>query len=96
MGDMRNTAQSDAAELEALETREWLESLDAAKALLAVVDVFAAVPGGHVYVEIPSMRPAPPCEMTVLDAGEGDTDNPVGRQIGQLEQAFGALRKQAG
>ena len=28
MGDMRNTAQSDAAELEALETREWLESLD--------------------------------------------------------------------
>lgn len=31
-----------------------------------------------------------------LDAGEGDTDNPVGRQIGQLEQAFGASRKQAG
>src|SRR5947207_11958728 len=27
-GSMRNTAPQDAAELEALETREWLESLD--------------------------------------------------------------------
>src|SRR2546423_6036776 len=27
-GSMRNTAPKDAAELEALETREWLESLD--------------------------------------------------------------------
>ena len=28
LGRMRNTAPTDAAEIEALETREWLESLD--------------------------------------------------------------------
>jgi len=45
----------------------WL----AAKALLAVVNVFAAVPGGHIYVELPRTGPAPVCELTVLDVGEG-------------------------
>lgn len=33
---------------------------------------------------------------TALEAGEGEGDNPVGRQLGQLEEAFGARRKQAG
>lgn len=45
----------------------WL----AAKALLAVVEFFAAVPGGHVYVELPRLGSAPAAEITVLDAGEG-------------------------
>lgn len=45
----------------------WL----AAKALLAVVDLFAAVPGGHIYVELPRAAPTPVCEITVLDVGDG-------------------------
>jgi competence protein ComEC len=45
----------------------WL----AAKALLAVIQAFAALPGGHLYVEVPSLRAAPACEITVLDLRDG-------------------------
>ncbi|MEA3209144.1 MAG: competence protein ComEC [Chthoniobacter sp.] len=45
----------------------WL----AAKALLAVVRIFADVPGGHIYVELPHLSRAPACELTVLDVGDG-------------------------
>jgi beta-lactamase superfamily II metal-dependent hydrolase len=45
----------------------WL----AAKALVAVVEIFAAVPGGYIYVELPRMSRAPACELTVLDVGGG-------------------------
>ena len=42
-----------------------------AKALLWVVRVFALVPGGHVYVELPRLGAAPACEFTVFDLDEG-------------------------
>ena len=42
-----------------------------AKALLWVVRLFALVPGGHVYVELPRLAPAPACEFTVFDLDEG-------------------------
>jgi beta-lactamase superfamily II metal-dependent hydrolase len=42
-----------------------------AKALIATVDLFAQVPRGHLYVEWPSLRPAPACEIVALDVGEG-------------------------
>lgn len=42
-----------------------------AKALLGSVKLFALLPGGHLYVELPRTQPAPRCEITVLDAGEG-------------------------
>ncbi len=42
-----------------------------AQALLRTVEVFAAVPGGHIYLESPRLRAAPDCEITVLDAGTG-------------------------
>ena len=42
-----------------------------AKALLWVVKVFAAMPGGHVFVETPRLAPEPACEFTVLDLGDG-------------------------
>lgn len=45
----------------------WL----AAQALLATVRFFAWVPGGHLYVEVPSLQPAPAAEITIFDLGEG-------------------------
>jgi len=42
-----------------------------AKLLLAVVAFFARVPGGHVYVELPSWKPEPACELTILDLRDG-------------------------
>ena len=42
-----------------------------AKALLWVVRVFALVPGGHVYVELPRLGAAPACEFTAFDLDEG-------------------------
>ena len=42
-----------------------------AKGLLWVVRVFALVPGGHVFVELPRPAPAPACEFTVFDLEEG-------------------------
>ena len=42
-----------------------------AKLLLFVVNAFAALPGGHYYVELPSLDRAPDCEFTVLDLGSG-------------------------
>ena len=42
-----------------------------AKALLAVLKVCALIPGGWHYVEVPRLSPAPVCEITVLDLGEG-------------------------
>ncbi|MEQ1859656.1 MAG: ComEC/Rec2 family competence protein [Chthoniobacteraceae bacterium] len=42
-----------------------------AKALLASVQVFALMPGGHLYVELPRAGPPPQCELTVLDVGAG-------------------------
>ena len=42
-----------------------------AKSLLWVVKMFAAMPGGHVFVEVPRLAPEPACEFTVLDLGDG-------------------------
>lgn len=42
-----------------------------AKLLLGVVQVFAGLPGGHRYVELPHLSPRPACEFTALDCGEG-------------------------
>lgn len=42
-----------------------------AKLLLLVVDLFARLPGGHVYVELPHLRPAPLCEVNVLSVSDG-------------------------
>jgi ComEC/Rec2-related protein len=50
-----------------LNNANWL----AAKALLVVIKAFAALPGGHVFVELPRLRPAPACEFTVLDLKDG-------------------------
>jgi ComEC/Rec2-related protein len=43
----------------------------AAKGLLAVIKIFALVPGGHVYVELPRAAPTPAGEITVLDLRDG-------------------------
>jgi ComEC/Rec2-related protein len=42
-----------------------------AKALLFVVELFAGVPGGHQYVEFPSVNGAASAELTVLDVADG-------------------------
>jgi competence protein ComEC len=42
-----------------------------AKCLVFIVDLFAQVPSGHLYVEWPSLHPPPVCEIVALDAGEG-------------------------
>ena len=42
-----------------------------AKALLGVLKICALIPGGWHYVELPRLAPAPVCEITVLDLGEG-------------------------
>jgi beta-lactamase superfamily II metal-dependent hydrolase len=42
-----------------------------AKALLASLALFSKFPGGYVYVEVPRMRPAPACEITSLEVGDG-------------------------
>ena len=42
-----------------------------AKALLAVLKICALIPGGWHYVETPRLSPAPVCEITVLDLGDG-------------------------
>ena len=42
-----------------------------AKLLLLVVAFFAHVPGGYIYVECPRLGPAPLCEITALDVGQG-------------------------
>ena len=41
-----------------------------AKGLLVVVHLFARIPGGHFYFELPRWRP-PLCELTVFDLGSG-------------------------
>jgi ComEC/Rec2-related protein len=45
----------------------WLS----AKALLFVIKMFALLPGGHLYVEVPHLAAAPACEFTVLDLRDG-------------------------
>ncbi len=42
-----------------------------AHAILAVVQLFARLPGGHVFVELPKFKPSPVCEITVFDLGAG-------------------------
>ena len=42
-----------------------------AQTLLSVVQTFAALPGGHVYVELPRLAAPPECEITVLEVGDG-------------------------
>ncbi|MEQ1853825.1 MAG: ComEC/Rec2 family competence protein, partial [Chthoniobacteraceae bacterium] len=42
-----------------------------ANALLYCLALFAKVPGGHLYVEVPRLERPPECEVTVLDVGEG-------------------------
>ena len=42
-----------------------------AKALLAVIRLFAVLPGGHVYVELPGLASSPAAEFTVLDLNDG-------------------------
>ena len=51
----------------------WLNNANwlCAKVLVAIVRLFAEVPGGHVYVELPPLERRPECEFTVLDVGEG-------------------------
>lgn len=41
------------------------------KGLLGVVDAFALLPGGHLYVETPRLTAAPDCELEVLDLRDG-------------------------
>ena len=43
----------------------------AAKAMLVVLHASAALPGGYLYVETPRTTPAPLCELTVFDLGDG-------------------------
>jgi ComEC/Rec2-related protein len=42
-----------------------------AKTLLWMLKFFALIPGGYLYVEVPRTRPAPACEITVLDLADG-------------------------
>ena len=42
-----------------------------AGSLLTIIAAFAKIPRGYFYVEIPKPGAAPPCEITVLDMGEG-------------------------
>jgi ComEC/Rec2-related protein len=42
-----------------------------AKILLWLVQGFASLPGGHLYVELPRFAQPPDCEFTVLDVGSG-------------------------
>ncbi len=42
-----------------------------AKALLAVLEICALIPGGWHYVEVPHLSRPPVCEITVLDLGDG-------------------------
>ena len=42
-----------------------------AKGLLAGISFLAALPGGHLFVEMPSRQPAPFCEVEVLDVPGG-------------------------
>ncbi len=42
-----------------------------ATTLLGVIGMFAKIPYGHRYVELPQRGPAPICELTILDVGEG-------------------------
>ena len=51
----------------------WLNNANwvTAKALLWVVHLFAAIPGGHVYLEVPRTDRAPACEFTVFDLDDG-------------------------
>ena len=50
---MRNTAPKDATEIEALETREWLDSLDALQLAMAIEERFGvAVPEGEAGREV--------------------------------------------
>jgi len=39
--------------------------------LLKVLKGFALIPGSYVYLETPRLTPAPACELTVFDLGEG-------------------------
>jgi len=41
------------------------------KGLILTVQTFANLPGGHSYVEHPTFKKAPVCEVTVLDVGAG-------------------------
>jgi ComEC/Rec2-related protein len=51
----------------------WLNNANwlCAKVLVTIVRLFAEVPGGHVYVELPPLERHPECEFAVLDVGEG-------------------------
>ncbi len=40
-----------------------------AHAILWTVHLFAQIPYGHLYVEVPDFKTKPPCEITVLDLG---------------------------
>ncbi len=42
-----------------------------AKLLLKILQFFALLPGSYVYVETPRFTPAPDCEFTVFDLGDG-------------------------
>ncbi len=41
------------------------------KALIAVVELCAAIPGGYSYVQIAPVQPQPACQITVLDLEDG-------------------------
>jgi len=42
-----------------------------AKVLLVGISFLASLPGGHVYVEMPSLKPPPLCEVEVVDVPSG-------------------------
>ncbi len=42
-----------------------------AKGIIHVVGFFTRIPGGHVYVELPSFFQSPLCEINVFDLGDG-------------------------
>lgn len=42
-----------------------------ARFVLWAVHLFAQIPGGHLYVELPRLKKPPPCEITVFDLGNG-------------------------
>lgn len=52
---------------------QWFNNANwlSAKALLWVVQIFSAVPGGHLYVELPRLERAPDCEFTTFDLDGG-------------------------
>jgi ComEC/Rec2-related protein len=50
-----------------------------ATVLLRAMEIFALIPGGNFYVEVPKIAPRPPCEITVFDFDSGGAAHLRGR-----------------